>query len=180
MEAECFFQSMHIVIHRIETRGDLFVNCRDQLRAEIQAMQQQLNEKDYELETHENEIESYKKELDSYKRRASEAACEAASAHAAEQAQYLEEKKSLDDFKRSVEKQRCLAQFLTDTASWSNDLTKIIVVANLDIWILFEFSAKVAMDTGARIPWGWKCKVICLLHFFFLPRVQNGLYQQLI
>jgi len=76
------------------------------LQAEIQAMQQQLNEKDYELETRENEIESYKKELDSYKRRASEAACEAASAHAAEQAQYLEEKKSLDDFKRSVEKQR--------------------------------------------------------------------------
>ena len=88
------------------------MNWGDQLRAEIQALQQQLNEKDYELETHENEIESYKKELESHNRRASEAACEAA----AEQAQYLEEKKSLDDFKRSVEKQRCLAQFLTDPA----------------------------------------------------------------
>ena len=140
-------------------------------------MQQQLNEKDYELETHENEIESYKKELDSYKRRASEAACEAASAHAAEQAQYLEEKKSLDDFKRSVEKQRCLAQFLTDTASWSNDLTKIYKNKSrgqpgyLDIVQLF--SAKVAMDTGARIPWGWKCKVnarwfVCCISFSFL------------
>ena len=86
----------------IHTCADLFVSCGDQLRAEIQAMQQQLNEKDYELETHENEIKNYKKEIESHKRGAFE--------------QYLEQKKSLDDLKSSVEKERCLPQFLTDPA----------------------------------------------------------------
>ena len=72
------------------------------LRAEIQAMQQQLNEKDNALESQINEIKNYKKEIESHKRGAFE--------------QYLEQKKSFDDFKNSVEKERCLAQFLTDPA----------------------------------------------------------------
>ena len=127
-------------------------------------MQQQLNEKDYELETHENEIKNYKKEIESHKRGAFE--------------QYLEQKKSLDDLKSSVEKERCLPQLLTDPAIMKQRFDKNMQNYSpgqpgyLDIVQLF--SAKVAMDTGARIPWG------CLLHIFFLPRAQNVLYQQLI
>ena len=81
-------------------------------------MQQQLNEKDNALESQINEIKNYKKEIESHKRGAFE--------------QYLEQKKSFDDFKNSVEKERCLAQFLTDPAiMWSKDLTQITVVTNL-------------------------------------------------
>ena len=88
-----------------------------ELRAEIRAMQQQLKEKDEEIERGKREIDRCKREIASCKRSASEAAAEAKrsaseaaaeaqNAHTAELAQYLEEKKSLDDFKRLVEKQR--------------------------------------------------------------------------
>eukprot|EP00435_Cladocopium_sp_Y103_P052725 s1365_g16.t1 len=83
------------------------------LQAEIRAMQQQLKEKDEEIERGKREtdrckreIESCKREIESCKRSAAEAAAEAQNAHTAELTQYLEEKKSLDDFKRLVEKQR--------------------------------------------------------------------------
>ena len=76
-------------------------------------MQQQLKEKDEEIQRGKQEIERGKREIDRCKREiesckqsAAEAAAEAQNAHSAEMAQYLEEKKSLDDFKRLVEKQR--------------------------------------------------------------------------
>ena len=77
-----------------------------ELRAEIRAMQQQLKEKDEEIERGKREIDRCKREIESCKRSAAEAVAEAQNAHTAELAQYLEEKKSLDDFKRLVEKQR--------------------------------------------------------------------------
>lgn len=83
------------------------------LQTEIRAMQQQLKEKDEEIQRGKQEIERGKREIDRCKREiesckqsAAEAAAEAQNAHSAEMAQYLEEKKSLDDFKRLVEKQR--------------------------------------------------------------------------
>lgn len=76
------------------------------LQAEIRAMQQQLKEKDEEIERGKREIDRCKREIESCKRSAAEAVAEAQNAHTAELAQYLEEKKSLDDFKRLVEKQR--------------------------------------------------------------------------
>ena len=87
-------------------------------------MQQQLKEKDEEIQRGKQEIERGKREIDRCKREiesckqsAAEAAAEAQNAHSAEMAQYLE-KKSLDDFKRLVEKQRswpwirCFPHFL--------------------------------------------------------------------
>lgn len=78
-------------------------------RAEIAAMQHQLKEKDEEIERCVDQIESCNQSASEAHRNASEvkrSASEAELAHAAELAQYLEDKKSMDDFKKSVEKQR--------------------------------------------------------------------------
>eukprot|EP00438_Fugacium_kawagutii_P009299 Skav235249 [mRNA] locus=scaffold3995:344075:348098:+ [translate_table: standard] len=83
------------------------------LQAEIVAMQRQLKEKDEEIKRCVAQIESCNQSASEANRTASEAkrnASEAERARAAERFQYFEEKRSMDEFKKSVEKQKCQPQ----------------------------------------------------------------------